>query len=119
MFKVKIVVRSIEDEVKDDVPTGRLKIKGIIVQYGGRADVVEFVVEDKQAAAHIMKRFSEKDTIIVAGYVRVTVVTVAGNKETGAGGDMIGEDLDFSPSTSSRRRELVITSVSPNPFGWG
>jgi hypothetical protein len=116
MFKVKIVVRSIEDEIKDDVPTGRLKIKGIIVQYGGRADVVEFVVEDKQAAAHIMKRFSEQDTIIVAGYVRVTMVTVAGNKETGAGGDMIGEDLDFSPSTSSRRRELVITSVSPNPL---
>ena len=116
LFKVKIVIRSIEDESNSEGPTGRLKIKGIIVQYGGRADVVEFVVEDKQAAAHIIKRFQEKDTIVVGGYIRVTMATVIGKSATGAGEDMIGEDLDFSSVSSSRRRELVITSVSPNPL---
>lgn len=116
IFKAKIVIRSIEDEVVQGEPTGRIKIKGILIQWGGRADVVEFVVEDKQAAAHIVKRFQEKDTIIVGGYVRVTMVTVAGNSSQNEGMDMIGEDLDFSSTSSARRRELVITSVSPNPL---
>lgn len=115
IFKVKIVLRSIEDELdKNGLPTSRTKIKGVIVQYGGRADVVEFVVEDKQASAHIFKRFNEGDTVIVAGYIRVTIASVQTAHDSGEA--MIGNDPDFTTTASVRRRELVITSVSPNPL---
>lgn len=114
-FKTKIVIRSIEDEVdKESLPTGRLKIKGVLVQYGGRADVIDFVVEDKQAAAHIFKHFNEKDTVVVAGSVRVTVVSVTSNLSSGEA--MIGSEPDFTSTSSLRRKELVITGVSPNPL---
>lgn len=114
IFKVKIVLRSIEDETNADGPTGRTKIKGVIVQYNNRADLVEFVVEDKQASNHIFKRFNEGDTVIVGGYVRVTITSVQTHQ--GDGEAMIGTEPDFSSVSSVRRRELVITSVSPNPL---
>lgn len=110
VFKTKIVIRNIEDETVDDIPTGRLKVRGIIVQYGGRTDVVDFVVEDKNAYNHIFKNFKEQDTIMVAGFIRMSI---ANTKTSGNTDGMIGQEVDFSSVTTVRRRELVITSVSP------
>lgn len=110
IFKTKIVLRSMEEEMENDVPTGRLKVRGIIIQYGGRADVVDYIVEDPRAVAHIMKNFSERDTILVGGYIRVAPYTVEKDSPT----SMIGEEVKTSYTLT--RRELVITSVSSEAF---
>lgn len=105
-FIAKIVIANIKDEIdKEGIETGRLVIKGLIVQYGGKIDVVDFVVEKKEAVAFIRDNYKKNDTVQVSGKVRFTSITET--KETPQGfGDPIIETV------TRNKRELVITSGS-------
>lgn len=108
-FKAKIVVHSIEDEFdRESNPTGRLKVRGLIVAYGSKIEVVDFIVEDKEAINHIRTYWNPKDTVQVAGYVRALTVTTAGASDESLG---FGEAPKIG--TTSFKRELVISSGSP------
>ena len=69
LFSTKVVVLGHRDEVKDDEPTGRLELKGAIVQYGDKVDEFKFVVETPAAIAHIKNYWEKGATIPVSGVI--------------------------------------------------
>lgn len=92
------------EEDRDGDPTGRLIIKGGIVQYGGKLDVLEFVVEDAQKVDYVERNWNPNDTVTVKGRIRMVS---AEEKKSGKQSSW-GEDI---PETTTRFiKELVITT---------
>ena len=101
-FATDIFIMDMQDEVdRDGETTGRLKIKGGIVQYGGKLDVVEFIVENPDAVEYISRNWEVNGTVTVRGRIRV----LTQEEEVQSSG--WGEDI---PDTTTRFiRELIIT----------
>lgn len=107
VFKNEIYIRSIEDEVRNDEPTGRLMIQGIVIGYGGRADVVKYYVENRKYINHIRNNWQEDMTVNVGGYIRSSVETVdAGAQDS----DGFGETIAIGRNRNVK--ELIITQGS-------
>ena len=101
-FVTDIFIMDMHDEIKNDEPTGRLVIKGGIVQYGGKLDVVEFIVEAPDTVEYISRNWEVNGTVTVKGRIRV----LSQEEEVQASG--WGEDV---PETTTRFvRELIITT---------
>ena len=101
-FATEIFIMSMDEEIKNDEPTGRLKIKGGIVQYGGKLDVVDFIVEAPDTVEYITRNWEPNGTITVKGRIRVL------SQEEEVEASSWGEDV---PETTTRFvRELIITT---------
>ena len=103
-FICDIFIMDMHDEVdRNGEPTGRLVVKGGLVQYGGKLDVIEFIVEDPNAVDFISRNWEINQTVTVKGRIRVT-----STEEKSSGNDASwGEDI---PETTTRFvRELIIT----------
>lgn len=93
-----------DEEDREGDTTGRLIIKGGIVQYGGRLDVVNFIVEAPDTVEYISRNWNVGDTVTVKGRIRV----LSQEEEVQSSG--WGEDV---PDTTTRFvRELIITTGS-------
>ena len=104
-FVTDIVIMGMEDEIKDNESTGRLIVKGGIVQYGGRLDVVNFIVEAPDSVEYISRNWEVKGTVTVKGRIRI----LSQEEEVQSAG--WGEDI---PETTTRVvRELIITTGDP------
>lgn len=104
-FAMDIFIMDMSRETdRDGDETGRLVVKGGIVQYGGRLDVLEFIVENPEAVDFIERNWNINDTVNVKGRIRVTT-----REEKGSGASSSwGEDI---PDTTTRTiRELIITT---------
>ena len=101
-FVTEIFIMDMHDEVdREGDTTGRLVIKGGIVQYGGRLDVVEFIVEAPDTVEYISRNWETNGTVTVKGRIRV----LSQEEEVQSGG--WGEDV---PEVTTRFvRELIIT----------
>lgn len=108
-FDATIVVGSIKEEIRDEVETGRLIVKGLLVQYGEKVDAVDFIVASTGAVNHIKTYWNEGDTVEIAGKVNFTSKTIRREKSVGFG-DPIIEERTISA------RELTITSGSEEGF---
>lgn len=110
-FNMDIFIMDMHEEVdREGEPTGRLVVKGAVVQYGGRLDVIEFIVEDNDAVNYISRNWEENKTVNVGGRIRVT----SQEEKRSANESSWGEEL---PETSTRMvRELIITRGSDEPF---
>lgn len=104
-FVTDIFIMDMHDELdREGDTTGRLVIKGGIVQYGERLDVVEFIVEAPDTVEYISRNWEVNSTVTVKGRIRVT----SQEEEVQSGG--WGEDI---PETTTRFvRELIITTGS-------
>ena len=102
-FVTDIFIMNMEDEVdRDGDTTGRLIIKGGIVQYGGKLDVVNFIVEAPDTVEYISRNWEVNGTVTVKGRIRV----LTQEEEVQSGG--WGEDV---PDTTTKFvRELIITT---------
>lgn len=102
-FATDIFIMSMEDEVdREGDTTGRLKIRGGIVQYGGKLDVVDFIVEAPDTVEYISRNWEVNGTVNVRGRIRV----LSQEEEVQSSG--WGEDV---PDTTTRFvRELIITT---------
>ena len=91
------------EEDRDGDSTGRLVIKGAIVQYGGNLDVLEFIVEAPDSVDYIERNWQINDTVNIKGRIRMTVT-----EEKASGADSSwGEEI---PEMTTRTvRELIIT----------
>ena len=91
------------DEVdREGDTTGRLVIKGGIVQYNGKLDVVEFIVEAPDTVEYISRNWETNGTVTVKGRIRV----LSQEEEVQSSG--WGEDV---PETTTKFvRELIITT---------
>jgi len=102
-FVTDIFIMDMHDEVdREGDTTGRLVIKGGIVQYGGKLDVVEFIVESPDTVEYISRNWEVNGTVTVKGRIRV----LSQEEEVQSSG--WGEDV---PDTTTRFvRELIITT---------
>lgn len=91
------------EEDRDGDSTGRLVIKGGIVQYGGNLDVIEFIVENPEAVDYIERNWNVNDTVTARGRVRMTVQ----EQKTSGAESSWGEDIP--EMTTKTIRELIIT----------
>ena len=110
-FNIDIFIMDMHDEIdRDGEPTGRLIVKGGIVQYGGTLDIVEFIVEGNDAVDYISRNWNINDTVNAGGRIRFTSQEV----KRSASESSWGEEL---PETSTRMvRELIITRGSDEAF---
>jgi len=102
-FVTDIFIMDMHDEVdREGDTTGRLIVKGGIVQYGGKLDVVEFIVEAPDTVEYISRNWEVNGTVTVKGRIRV----LSQEEEVQSSG--WGEDV---PDTTTRFvRELIITT---------
>lgn len=102
-FVTDIFIMDMSDEVdREGDTTGRLKIRGGIVQYGGKLDVVDFIVENPDTVEYISRNWEVNGTVTVKGRIRV----LSQEEEVQSSG--WGEDV---PETTTRFvRELIITT---------
>lgn len=107
-FVEDIFIMSMDDEVdREGDTTGRLKIRGGIVQYGGKLDVVDFIVEAPDSVEYISRNWEVNSTVTVKGRIRV----LSQEEEVQSGG--WGEEV---PETTTRFvRELIITTGDDQP----
>lgn len=90
------------EEDRNGETTGRLEIKGAVVQYNQTLDVINFIVEQPEAVEFIERNWNINDTVTVKGRIRVTVA------EAEPVSSSWGEEV---PETNSRTiRELIITT---------
>lgn len=103
-FVTEVYIMDIHDEVdREGEPTGRLVVRGGIVQYNGRLDVVDFVVEAPDKVEFISRNWETNATLTVKGRVRVTSHEVEATHEPSGWGE------DIPDTTTTFIRELVIT----------
>ena len=102
-FIMDIFIMDMLDETdRNGDTTGRMLIKGAVVQYGAKLDVLMFVVEQPEAIDFIQRNWNINDTVTVKGRIRVTAI------EEKPVTSSWGEDI---PETSVRTvRELIITT---------
>jgi len=106
-FTLDVFIMDMRDEVdRNGEPTGRLIIKGGIVQYNGKLDVLEFIVEDNDKIDYIQRNWNANDTVTIKGRIRVTSVEVKNSGSEGSWGEEI-------PEESTRMvRELIVSTGS-------
>ena len=110
-FNVEIVIIDMRDEVNNDGdPTGRMIIKGGIVQYGGKLDIVDFIVEAPDKVDYLQRNWEVNKTVRANGRIRVTVQEEAAPTKTSSWGEVV-------PESSARIiRELIITGGDDEPL---
>jgi len=103
-FILDIFIMDMAPELdRDQDETGRLLIKGAIVQYGGKVDVLNFIVENPDTVDYISSHWNVNETNTVKGRIRVT----SQEEKPVASSSSWGEDV---PDTTTRMiRELIIT----------
>lgn len=111
-FCCDIFIMDMREEMnREGEPTGRLIIKGGIVQYAGRLDVIEFVVENPDGVDYISSNYEPNQTMHVEGRIRYTTQEEKRQVSQSSGW---GESI---PQTSTRTvRELIITNDGGAPF---
>ena len=108
-FNLDIFIMDIHpEEDRDGEPTGRLIVKGGLVQYGGKLDVLEFIVEGPDKVEYVERNQNIHDTVNVRGRIRVTSI-----EEKPHASSSWGEDV---PDETTRMvRELIITTGDDTP----
>ena len=107
-FSVDIFIMDMHEEMdKEENPTGRLIVKGGLVQYGGKLDVIEFIVESPECVEHISRNWLVNDTVNARGRIRYT----SQEEKQAVSSASWGEEV---PDTTTRvARELIITTGDP------
>jgi len=102
-FVTEVFIMDMHDETdREGTPTGRMVLRGGIVQYGGRLDIVNFIVEAPDAVEYISRNWEAQQTVVVKGRIRVT------SEEAEVESSGWGEEV---PETTTRYiRELIITT---------
>lgn len=111
-FSCDIFIMDMREEMdREGEPTGRLIIKGGLVQYAGRLDVVEFIVENPDGVDYISSNYEPNQTMRIEGRIRYTTQEEKHQVTQSSGW---GEAI---PQTSTRTvRELIVTNDGGAPF---
>ena len=110
-FVMEIFIINMTPEMdRNENETGRMIIKGGVVQYNGKLDIIDFIVENPDTVDYISRNWNINDTVQIKGRVRVT----AQEEKPAASEHSWGEDV---PETTTRTvRELIITIGSDTPY---
>lgn len=106
-FVADIFIMDMHPELdREGDPTGRLIVKGALVAYGGKVEVIEFIVESPDHVDFVERHWNNNDTVTVKGRIRWTVK----EQVTESAEDSWGEDIPEVRTTAVR--ELIITKGS-------
>lgn len=109
-FEAQFVVASKAEEMDSEGnPTGRLLVKGILPQYGGKVDVFDFVAETPGVIDAISDYWEIDDTVKAGGRLDFSSKTEVVYEEAG-----FGEPI--AKSRTINKSDLVITGGSENPY---
>jgi hypothetical protein len=101
-FQVEAFVQGIVDEIKNDAPTDRLQLTGVVPMYGGRISVLTFFAKDPKGMEYMKKNYSVGDTVKLVGRVDNESILIEKTEEMEFGDDVV--------NTYTRiKRELMIT----------
>lgn len=110
-FNIDIFIMSMARELTaEGEETGRLKIRGGVIQYGSKLDCLDFYVEDPTAVDYIERNWNMNDTVNAVGRIRYTSEIVTNYHSDNAWGEAIPQ------TTTKTKRELIITHGSDEPF---
>ena len=103
-FTLDIFIMDMTDELdREGDPTGRLIVKGAVVQYGEKLDVFNFIVENPDTVDYIRSNWNVNDTNTIVGRIRVRSI----EEKSISSNSSWGEDI---PDTTTRLvRELILT----------
>lgn len=109
-FTATFVVGKKAAEVdKEGVETGRFKITGVLPQYGGKVDVVEFITANPKVIEAIDQYWNENDTVSAIGRLNFSSHT-----------ETVVKEVDFGEPQETVRTfsvsELIITGGSATPL---
>jgi len=110
-FAVEVYVQSLTEEVKDDVPTGRYLIKGVVPGYNGRVHLLTFFVENPKAIEYVKQNYSVGDTVKLAGKLSNEIIEVNRTEEMEFGDDII--------TTFTRIKRELIADKGSKPYDEG
>lgn len=109
-FKTIIVIGKITPELsRDGVETGRLIIKGILPVWGGKVELIDYIVENPNVAKHIEGNWQEGDTVMIGGYINFVSKTIETEEPSG-----FGEPIVTRRTISVK--ELIITGGHDAPL---
>lgn len=108
-FSVDIAINSIKEEMKMGEPTGALIIRGGVVQYADRLDLIDFKVVNPSAINHIRTNYKPGDTVNLKGAIVFSSETSFIEEEAGFG------EATLIPKTTTVR-DLIVTTGSIEPF---
>ena len=69
-FEQEVVIAQVFDETRNDEPTGRLVIDGLVVQWNGAPDKIRYVVESPDAISYIEQNWEAENTVKLSGKIR-------------------------------------------------
>ena len=109
-FNVEFMVQSNEEELdRDGVPTGRQKIRGILPQYGGKVDIVDFYAVAPGVKDAVGTYWKKGDTVKATGRLNFSSKT-----------EVVLEEVDFGEPIEKSRTisvsDLIITGGSQSPL---
>lgn len=109
-FSTQFVVAKKQMETDSEgVETGRYKVTGIVPQYGGRVDVIEFVTANPKVIDAVKQYWTENDTVSAVGRLNFSSRT-----------ETVLKEVDFGEPQATTRTisvsELVITGGSSTPL---
>lgn len=109
-FSTDIYVMSMDHEIgTDGEETGRLHMRGAIVQWGQKLDVLDFYVENPSVIGYFERNYNVNDTVNVVGRIRWTATVEESHDDSGWG--------EFVPKTNTRmKRELILVNGSDYPY---
>jgi len=109
-FSVDAFILDMRDEVNSDGDTtGRLIIKGAVVQYGGSVDVFDFIVEDSDKIDYLQRMLEPGQTFRIGGRIRYTQEEVQRSASSGWG-------ETFESDSTRTVRELIVTGGGEAPY---
>ena len=109
-FSTQFVVAKKQREVDNEgVETGRFKVTGVLPQYGGRVEVVEFITSNPKVITAIDQYWNDNDTVSAIGRLNFSSRTETVIKEVD-----FGEPQEVTRTISVS--ELVITGGSSTPL---
>lgn len=109
-FQNVICVANIKEEIdKNGDPTGHLILQGVVPQYGGKADLIDFRVCSADAIEHITANWSKGDTVRINGKLNFSSKTVYEEEATG-----FGEPIVNTRTISVS--ELIVTGGSASGY---
>lgn len=105
-FIVSGIVMNMVDEVKSDLPTGRLLIDLLAIGYGNRGDLLRLVVENEQGVEYMKRSLAVGDETKFAGEVIIAETRTEKIEEVAFGSPIVQHDVRIE-------KKLVVTSATP------
>lgn len=111
-FQVEVFIASKKPEIVNEEESGRLVLKGIIPIYGGKVEMVDFVVADKKGIDFIDGNYETGHTAKIAGKIINAVKKTVKIEDTGFG------DPIETVTTTVTREMLVTKGTLPYDEGY-